>query len=292
MARSLEEGFETFISWLKPLKSEHEKVLSHKESVQNCLKNKHDCHRFFETGSFGAGTGVRHYSDTDYFAVCPASNLWNDSAFTLRKFKESLQDTFSRTFGIVVNSPAVRIPFGTVASEMMEVTPCCSKGLVKTEFGNYNIYHIPDGDGNWMDSSPGAFNAYVEHHNKRLNGRLKPLIQLVKAWKYYNDAPVSSFYLELRVTKYAETETTIVYDIDLYRIFKFLYDNDLPDINDPLGISGRIKACSSDSKYDVALNKVNNDFKRAESANQLRKSNLDECFRKWDIFFNYKFPSR
>lgn len=292
MAKTLDEGFDTFLSWLKPLNSEHEKATSHKTSVQNCLANKHNCSRMFETGSFGAGTGIRHKSDTDYFAVFPAANLWTDSAYTLRKIKESLQDTFSRTEGIVVNTPAVRIPFGSYASEMMEVTPCNTNGTVITDYGNFNKYSIPDGDGGWIDSSPAAFNAYVDSHHKRLGYKLKPFIQLVKAWKYYNDAPISSFYLEVRATKYAETETSIVYDIDLYRFFKYFNDNELPSINDPLGISGRIHACSTDAKYETALSKVKADFKRAEEAYDNRDKDIDKCFERWNIFFNYEFPSR
>jgi len=246
----------------------------------------------FETGSFGAGTGVRHKSDTDYFAVFPALNLWNDSAYTLRKIKESLQSTFSRTEGIVVNSPAIRIPFGNYASEMMEVTPCCSNGTVSTDYGNFYKYHIPDGLGGWHDSSPSAFNAYVNHHNARLNGKLKPLIQLVKAWKYYNNVPISSFYLEVRVTKYAESESSIVYDIDLYHFFKYLDQYSLPSINDPLEISGRINACASEAMRQTALAAVKADFKRAEEAYNKRESDLDRCFERWNIFFNSEFPNR
>jgi len=292
MAKTLEQGFDTFISWLEPLTSEHQKAISHKASVQRCLENKHNCTRMFETGSFGAGTGVRHKSDTDYFAVFPAANLWENSAYTLRQIKESLQETFPRTDGIVVNSPAVRIPFGNYASEMLEITPCCTNGTVTTAHGNFYKYHIPDGSGGWHDSSPSAFNAYVKHHDKRLGGKLKPLIQLVKAWKYYNNAPISSFYLEVRVTKYAEGESSIIYDIDLYRFFKYLNDNELPSINDPLGISGRIAACSTDDKYNTSLTKVKADFKRAEEAYNVRDSNLDKCFERWNIFFNSEFPNR
>lgn len=292
MAKTLQEGFEILISWLKPLNSEHEKATSHKSSVQSCLENKHNCTRMFETGSFGAGTGVRHKSDTDYFAVFPDASLWSDSSYTLRQIKESIQSTFSRTEGIIVNSPAIRIPFGTYASEMMEITPCCTNGTVNTDYGNFYKYHIPNGSGGWHDSSPSAFNAYVNHHDKRLGGKLKPLIQLVKAWKYYNDAPISSFYLEVRVTKYAEGENSIIYDIDLYRFFKYLSDNDLPSINDPLGISGRINACSTDSKYETTLNKVKADYIRAEEAYNNRDKNLDKCFERWNLFFNSQFPSR
>src|SRR5215204_7357225 len=102
MAKTIDQGFETFLSWLVPLASEHDKAASHKNSVRSCMENNFGCYRFFETGSFGNGTGVRHYSDADYFAVCKSENLKRDSSLTLRKVKEALQATFWRTSGIVV----------------------------------------------------------------------------------------------------------------------------------------------------------------------------------------------
>ena len=292
MAKTLDQGFETFISWLKPTAAEHEKAISHKDSVKRCMENNFKCSNFFETGSFGNGTGVRHYSDTDYFAVCPSDEFWNDSSTTLRKIKEALQETFPRTEGIEVRTPAVKIPFGTYASETLELTPATRNGLVTTPVGDKYSYDIPNYDGGWMKSSPGAHNAYVNKQNDRLNGKLKPLIQMVKAWKFYNNAPITSFYLELRVTKYAEDESSIIYDIDLKRILNWLNDNELPSIQDPMGISGYVKACKSDTQRSDALSKVATAAKRASNAYDNRETNIDNAFYWWNLFFNNEFPSR
>jgi hypothetical protein len=292
MAKTVNEGFETLIERLKPLTSEHEKAASHKDSVKRCMENNFGCTSFFETGSFGNGTGVRHYSDTDYFARCPADRFYTDSAYTLRLVKEALQRTFPRTDGIVVKSPAVRIPFGTLASERLELTPVYYKGLVTTPVGDKYSYYLPDYYGGWMESSPGAHNEYVNREDKRLGGKLKPLIQLIKAWKFYNNVPTYSFYLELRVTKYAEGESTIVYDIDVKNIIKFLYDNDLPSIQDPMGISGLVKACKSDTKRQDALSKVSTGNTRAQKARNEADRDPDMSFYWWNMFFNGKFPAR
>jgi hypothetical protein len=292
MAKTIEDGFDTFISWLKPLASEHEKAVSHKESVKSCMEKNFGCTSLFETGSFGNGTGVRHYSDTDYFAKCPAGNLYTDTTYTLRLVKEALQATFSRTTGIVVKTPAVRIPFGTYASERLELTPVYYGELVNTPVGNKVYYNIPDYYGGWMKSSPGAHIDYVNREDKRLKGKLKPLIQLIKAWKFYNQVPIYSFYLELRVTKYAEGETSIVYDIDVKNIMKFLNDNNLPSIQDPMGISGLVRACKTDAKRDTALSKLSTGTSRAIKACDARTDNVDDAFYWWNLFYNKEFPSR
>src|SRR5690606_29147008 len=143
-----------------------------------------------------------------------------------------------------------------------------------------------------MKSSPQAHNAYVKREDERLGYKLKPLIRLVKAWKFYNNVPISSFYLELRTTKYAEGESSIVYDIDLKRVMKILYDNDLPSIQDPMGISGYVKACSTDAKREEALSKVKTGYSRAEKAVEKRESNVDDAFYWWNLFYNNEFPSR
>src|SRR5205823_5477121 len=128
--------------------------------------------------------------------VLPAAKVYNDSAYTLQKVKEALQETFWRTEGIVVNTPAVKIPFGNYASETIEVTPCTFNGLVDTPVGSKGSYDIPNFEGGWMKSSPRAHNAYVKKEDERLGYKLKPLIRLIKAWKFYNNVPISSFYLE------------------------------------------------------------------------------------------------
>jgi hypothetical protein len=293
MARTIEEGFETLIKWLVPLDSEREKSTRHKAAVNSCLTNNFDCTSLFETGSFGNGTGVRHYSDTDYFAVLPANKLHDNSATSLRLIKEALQCTFWSTNGIIVSCPAVKIPFGTYKSEELEVTPSCYNGLVETSLGNFRRYEIPDCSNGWMFSSPRAHNEYVEFHNKRLKGKLKPLIQLVKAWKYYNDVPLMSFYLELRVTKYAETESVIVYDIDLKNILNKLFNNQLASIRDPMGVSGLIPCSKTQAQKETALSKLQTAVTRAEKAGIAKsQENIDNAYYWWNLLFSNYFPSR
>lgn len=292
MARTVDEGFEKLLKKLVPLSTERNKAISHRSSVRSCLVSNFGCSSMFETGSFGNKTGVRHFSDTDYFAVCPPENLRGNSSYVLRKVKEALQYTFPRTSNISVNSPSVTISFGKFASEDIEVTPCFYHKFIETPLGKKKSYAIPNGSGEWMLSSPQAHNAYVEKHNKRLNGKLKPLIRLVKAWKYYHNVPISSFYLELRITKFAEDRKNIIYDVDLYRIIKKLYDIELASIQDPMKVSGLINACSTDKKREATLSKLSTALSRATKACSAKDKNLDDCFYWWKMFFNKEFPSR
>ncbi len=59
-----------------------------------------------------------------------------------------------------------------------------------------------------------------------------------------------------------------------------------------MGISGYVKACSTDAKKQEALSKLKTGFTRAEKAYGERSANLDNCFYWWNLFFNNEFPNR
>ena len=78
--------------------------------------------------------------------------------------------------------------------------------------------------------------------------------------------PISSFYLELRVTNYASSESIIVYPVDVKRIFTMLKEKELASIRDPMGVSGLISPCKSDSELETAKSKVSTALSRAVNA--------------------------
>lgn len=292
MPLSVDQGFDTFQSWLAALPSEHARAARHQKSVFGHMNSNYGCYEFKETGSFGNGTSIRHRSDTDYFAVCTHDRISSNSGYMLGKIRDSLQYTFHATSSIVVNKPAVRLQFGQYASETLELTPAKFKGMATTPLGLKASYWIPNYENGWMESSPDAHNAYVRLHDNRLRGMLKPLIQFIKAWKYFLKVPISSFYLELRVTRYAESRSKIAFDIDLSRVFNLLENNNLASMRDPMGISGLVDACSTDTKKEVALSKLATAASRARKDVELKMRKPDKAFEYWDLLFNEQFPNR
>ncbi len=289
MPRTIDEGFRDFNDNLKLIKTESELVKRHRASIKACLENNFQMdNRFFRTGSIGNGTNVNGYSDTDYFSGIPRDNLKENSAIILRQIKEALQNRFSTTEGIHISSPAVVIPFGEAKSETTEIIPA---DYMKTE-GGVNIYDIPDGNGSWMKSSPKAHNDYVTNINYKLSYKVKPLIRFIKAWKFYNNVSVASFYLEMRVAKYASQEKSIYYPIDIKQILKHLIDIELVSMVNPSGISGSIQACSSYANRMDALSKLNTAYSRAcKARNEEEKGDIKEVFGWLDLLFNGNFPS-
>ena len=287
--RTVDQGFRDFLQKLTPTAWESNAAKAHRVSIEACLKNNFNITRFFRTGSFGNGTSISGYSDVDYFAEIPTSKLKKNSTSTLREVRDALDKRFPNT-GVRVSCPAVLVPFGTDAKESTEVTP--ADYIEDAEEGGYKIYEIPDCLASWMRSSPDAHNAYVREVDGDLGGKVKPLIRFIKAWKYYQNVPISSFYLELRVAKYAADESNIVYDIDVKRVFSHLDSIDLARMQDPMGISGYISPCSTQARLDDAKSKLSTALTRAQKAYDAKdRGDIKNAFYWWNLLYAGNFPS-
>ncbi|MGB8344118.1 MAG: nucleotidyltransferase [Ktedonobacteraceae bacterium] len=288
MAKTIEDGFKEFHRRLTPTDGETQAAKNHRSSIERCLRSNFEITRFFRTGSFGNGTSIRAYSDVDYFADIPVRKLKQNSATTLREVRNVLDVRFRNT-GVHVDTPAVAVPFGTDASESTEVVP--AKFIETDKTGSY-IYEIADGDDGWMRSSPDALNSYVDEVDSMFSGKVKPLIRFLKAWKCYRNVPISSFYLVLRVAKYASQESSIIYSWDVRNIFKQLLDKQLPALQDPIGISGYIYPCTMDAKKNNALSKLDTAFTRADKARDAEKDGkISEAFSWWNLVYAENFPA-
>lgn len=285
--RTIAQGFTTFHSRITPSGHESGQAASHKTSITSRLETYYDLKQLFYSGSANNGTSISRHSDVDLFAWIPTDKLKQNSATSLREIKECLQARFPNT-SIYVDSPAVVLDFGAGDWDTAEVIPA---DYVEQK-DNKNVYEIPDGSGGWMRSSPSTHTSYVSYENTRLGKKLKPLIRFLKAWKHYCNVPISSFYLELRATRWMECERSIVYDIDLCTILKKLDSCSLASIQDPKGISGYVPACATEAKKTEALSKLSTAKTRAEKAREAESTgNTSDAFYWWDKLFSGNFPS-
>ena len=286
MARTVDEAFSTLIGRLTPSSTETAAAASHRTSIEACLKNNFGMTNFFRSGSFGHHTSVKGFSDVDYFGVIPTANLKENSTTTLQSVRQALAARFPST-GVTVRSPAVVVPFGSSPGERHEIVPA---DYVRSANG-YSVYDIPNRYDGWMRASPSAHNAWVNQAQTKLGQKLKPLIRLVKAWNYYRSGCIRSFYLELRTTEYARGETVIIYSIDMLRALRHLRNKGLAAMQDPMGASGLVYACS-DAVKPTALSKLDTAIGRAEKAREAEASGkIEDAFFWWDLVFDGHFPA-
>jgi len=288
VARSVEQGFTIFLEWLTPSQAERAKAASHRASIYSKLDEKFGLYRMFESGSFKHGTGVSGYSDVDYF-VSLKSDRPELSSSTLTAVRIALQSRFQTTY-IHVSRPAVVLEFGQ-GYERVEVIPAYAK---ERQADKHMKFRIPGVLEQWLESTPESHLDYVNACNTKVGvkGGAKQLARLAKAWKYYRDVPVSSFYLEMRAAAYMAAESSVILPIDMHRFLSQLQRLQLSPMNDPTGSTGRIRACSSDANLATARSRLDTAVTRASKAVQLNADGKTAAaFEQWDLLFAGQFPS-
>lgn len=287
MPRTVDEGFRDFLRKLTPSSAETAAARAHRRSIDQCIRASLGSNRFWRTGSFGNGTSISGRSDVDYMASIPRAKLKQNSSNSLTGLRNALATRFPNT-GVRTACPAVVVPFGTLRKETTEVTPADHVG----SSGSHPIYDIPDCNGGWMRSSPDAHNSYVRRVDQSLSNKVKSLVRFIKAWRYYRIVPVASFYLELRVAKFASGKSSIDYSTDVERIFRELHRIGLARIQDPMGVSGYVSPCTSAAQLRDAKSKLVRAASRAEKARQAEAcGNIKMAFYWWNLLFAGKFPS-
>ena len=287
MSRTIEEGFKRFLQLLTPTEGESSAAKRHRASIAKCLEDNLGMKRFFRTGSFGNATSIGGFSDVDYFAELPGESVASNSVRTLHTLRKIVLGRFWNC-RVAVRVPALRFPFGPNGRETTEVVPAVYYDETKRGFP---IYEIPDSGGGWQLSSPDLHNAYVRLIDSRLHGKLRPLIRYVKAWKYCRNVPISSFYLELRITKLFEEIDWIDYSYDVERVIRWLDQSGLPAIQDPCKVSGLVEPCVSVHNLRDARSKLHTAAIRASNAIAAEdRGNIKRAYNIWRLFYNYAFP--
>lgn len=158
------------------------------------------------------------------------------------------------------------------------------------------LYEIPGAasESGWLESAPDEHLRYVNSCNKLpRNGKAKALARLIKAWKYYCNVPVSSFYIEMRCAQHVATQSSYIHIWDVWQVLNYMNNIQLAAMNDPSGVTGRFFACSSDAKAREALSKLSTATRQATTALAAHRAGNDQqAFIYLDLLFGGHFPSR
>jgi hypothetical protein len=266
---------------MTPTPNQFSAASRHRGAIEARLDAVFGVYRSFETGSLRHGTGVRGHSDADYMFSLKNTRPSSDTA--LRRVREELQARFPTT-RVRTARPAVVCEFAD-GLETVEVVPAY--------FASSRSYYIPAPGGDWLLSAPQEHLEYVNECDAKHPGRAKGLARLMKAWKYLNDVPISSFYLEMRAAQHINNQGVVIYLWDLCWLLESLAANELPAMNDPRNVSGRIYPCSSDAKRAEALSKVRTAASRARRALDADQSgDPGKAFQLLDLLFNGQFPGQ
>lgn len=238
----------------------------------------------FEGGSFSHGTAIAGKADVDLMVWVSYSDQTSLPSSTLEKFRSALYIYTSATKANV-STPTVQLAFAS--PPRFEVVPA----FWEKDTASGVVYEIPGRRNEWVLSAPKVHKQYVNRENDRLSKKVKPLVRLVKAWRYHVSAPISSFYLEMRTAEYAKGEKSIYYYIDLPAVLRRILLKNLADMNDPSGIVGRIPACSSEANRLLSKKLMLEAVANLELAEAARKAgNRSAYWTAMRRLFGTEFP--
>jgi hypothetical protein len=298
MGKSVYEGIQQYLTWIEPSPSEVERRKSHKRTIIQALaaEFKH-FNEALIIGSHTRDTAIHLKSDVDYFGKLGVGDVtWGGtrvySTTTLARTKNALQLRFPNT-DVWVDGPSVVVGFGQGAGAV-DVVP----GVWVTTTGTspqYPVYEIPDSQGGWLRTSPQRHSKYLKDEDARSGWKLARTIKLLKAWKYARSpkVPVLGFHLELLLASESVCVGPKPYQICLLEAFRLLRDRGGAALNDPLGISGRIPATSTENQRAALASHARHAAEKAASAIEAELAGrIDEAFYYWKLVFNHDFPSR
>jgi hypothetical protein len=203
--------------------------------------------------------------------------------------KSTLTASFPYT-SVVIRRPTVVVLFAG-GDETWEILPAFRTSATSET----PVYDIPGAASGWLSSAPTAHLDYVNEVNQQsgIVGAAKKLARLAKAWKYYNNVPISSFYLEMRAAQYMAAQKTFIAATHLRGFLEWLHGMELADMNDPKGKGGRFSACSSPATRTTALSNLKTAATRARKATDAQLAgNMPQAFDWWNLVFSEQFPRR
>jgi predicted nucleotidyltransferase len=286
VTRRVQDGFEELLEKVTPLSGDSVRAEKNLQAIENCLKTDFNMEYLATYGSTSHGTSIKDHSDVDCFAVIPRSNLFESVDKSLNVLAGALIKHFPETI-ITDGRPTVAIPFGTGKAEKHQIIPAYPAG----EKNEYELYGVPAPSDVWINVSPGAHSSWMGKINDNLGKNLKPFVRLIKAWNCYNGAPLWSHYTELCVAEFLNTESSIVYAMDIKNFFQFMVKKNLEPIEGSAGSDGLVYGTSIATR-EVARVKLALAAEHAAEAHKNEvKGDVAAAFYLWRKLYNWQFPA-
>lgn len=294
MESIIENCFQLLLDQLEPQDSDYILYESHLNSITKRLQANFITNKIELIGSFRRGTAICDSSDIDLLLVLSRSEVkwgevWKYSTTILSKLREQLRDRYWNTY-VGIDKQAVTTHFAD-GKHPVDVVPA-----VYGENGglwNYPIYFIPDGDGDWMPTSPQAHNKFINDADISSGGKLKQTAKLIKFWRECRTPaiPLNMFYMEMVLAYEEICQLDMSLGLCLNNALAHLANSACASLEDPLEVSRDIEAANSGAKIEIVNQSAHIFAKKAYTALFAEdEGDFEEAFRLWNLVFNGLFP--
>ncbi len=288
---TVSDNFLSLLKRIQPTGGEVQAANRHFETIRTRLETVFTVKKFFAAGSFARDTFIRGRSDVDVFAQITLDEIrWGNG----RKSSYTVLDNFRKEI-------AARLPNTRVGRDVQAIVVSFSDmdvDVVPAAWAGFSsaykrpLYLIPDGNGDWMQTSPEIHNGFIATKSQESRGKLRGVAQLFKYWRVCRDPaiPISSFHIEMVLASEGVCGGVKSYAECITEMLQKMAERDCAGIRDPYGISGNISAAQTEAQRATAVASVKNSREHAKAALYAERSgNMKEALRQWDIVFNYNF---
>lgn len=299
-SQSIALAFGLLLKRIEPRTSEQEIYLNHEKTVKRRLETVFQSNRVIRIGSYSRGSAIRYTSDVDLMLILKRDEArWGGRIMSSTTVLNHLRDQLSARYwqtDVGRDGQAVVVRFRNNQNPVDVVPTVYSRHGNITEFDgtikNYPIFQIPDGAGGWIDTSPLAHNKYIREADAASRGKLKRTAKLIKYWRRCRQPhiPLNSFHAELLLAKAGICVGAKSYALCFHSALVELANRACRQLQDPLGISGSIKAAYTEPMREQAASAALSSAHKSYNAVMAeRAGDVREAVRLWEIVFNHKF---
>tara|TARA_R110002110_G_C13467715_1_gene719485 strand:- start:11570 stop:12481 length:912 start_codon:yes stop_codon:yes gene_type:complete len=288
VATSISLAIEKFKNNLQITMLQESTVSTRQTNVRNVIQSDMIVLDSFLTGSYRRCTLISPLSksDIDIFIILDpkyfrAQN--NGPANLLDQVKRVLQKTFTKTPKISRNGQAVTITF---TDFMVDIVPAFHR--------KNGGFLIPNSTRNiWISTDPKIHVEILTKKNQIQNGKLIPLIKMIKAWNRIHNSFFQSFHLEVLALEVFDNIIISDYPSGVRYFFQKASKLVLQENLDPSGYGGDVGSYQKEKNDEYiaqsALQKAYIEAWYAEES--VKVNNVAKAIKHWQNLFGDYFPS-
>ncbi|PWN67675.1 nucleotidyltransferase [Chryseobacterium oncorhynchi] len=330
MATTVNNAFETFMKDYVRIDSERNKVAkASKNNLISEIEKFPDDGKFLDLysnntrldyGSYYRKTKIRPLDDIDIMIILHANGNWREPTSTgflirvpetatkqlalcdtntnilnsikvINKFKEYLGKVSSyKKAEIKRNQEAVTLELNSY-EWVYDIVP--SFKTMPDDSGK-TFFLIPDGSGNWKPTDPRIDKERTSNINNKQKISVLDVIRIMKYWtKRRTATTMGSYFLECLILNYYDSNdvTSSNYiDVELPKIFAYIYHNIHNNLIDPKGFQGNLNSLSFTERNSVQ-ERAKRDYHLANDARKFESEGKQkEAIEKWLEIFGSEFP--
>jgi len=240
--------------------------------------------RAFATGSYARQTLVRWERDVDLMAPLSYSAYKAGYDHDSRAFLYMVRDALNERYGstkVSSKQVAVKLDFTEIVADVVPCFPRQGGG-----------FFMPNGTADWRATNPPFHAELMKQADSAQQGRLKPLVKLIKAWNLANSHHLTSFHVELMVERMWRGHTIGSHAASVASTLKVMPSWLRTAFPDPWDGGRPIDEDLSSNDRATTMRMLEADAKAAEQAIQYQsEGKVEKAFERWSVIYRQQFPA-